>query len=94
MARLKGYLYQTTAGLIDKCPYGRAKETVDHFLFWHVKWTILRQEIIQCAKEKRGNLSFYLGGKAASDGLNEYQTWTPYEPQISFAIATGRLEQK
>jgi hypothetical protein len=70
MARLNGYLYQITAGLIDKCPYGRAKETVEHFLFWHVKWTIpvLRQEIMQCAKEKRGNLSFYLGGKGASDG--------------------------
>ena len=40
---------------------------------------------------RRGNLSFYLGGKAPSDP----ETWTPnmetVRATIKFAIATGRL---
>jgi hypothetical protein len=35
---------------------------------------VQRKEMMrQCVEEKRGNLSFHLGGKAASDG----QKWTP-----------------
>ncbi|KAM5529061.1 reverse transcriptase [Fusarium oxysporum f. sp. phaseoli] len=48
----------------------------------------------QCVEEKRGNLSFHLGNKAASDG----QIWTPnmdvVRASIKFAIVTGRLEQR
>ncbi|EXK77165.1 hypothetical protein FOQG_18119 [Fusarium oxysporum f. sp. raphani 54005] len=32
-----------------------------------------KEMMLQCVEEKRGNLSFHLGGKAASDG----QKWTP-----------------
>ncbi|EMT69793.1 hypothetical protein FOC4_g10000257 [Fusarium odoratissimum] len=50
--------------------------------------------MLQCTEEKRGNLSFHLGGKAVSDG----QKWTPdmdaVRATIRFAIATGRLEQR
>ncbi|SPJ79732.1 uncharacterized protein FTOL_08123 [Fusarium torulosum] len=95
MARLNGYLYQIRAAPSDECPCGRAKETVEHFLFRCVKWTTQRKDMMaQCIEEKRGNLSFHLGGKAASDG----QKWTPnmeaVRATIQFAIATGRLEQR
>jgi hypothetical protein len=94
MARLNGYLYQIRATPTDECPCGRAKETVEHFLFRCVKWTTQRKEMFQCTKEKRGNLSFHLGGKATSDG----QEWTPnmdaVRATIRFAIATGRLEPR
>jgi ribonuclease HI len=94
MARLNGYLYQIRAAPTDECPCRQAKETVEHFLFRCVKWTTQRKEMFQCTKEKRGNLSFHLGGKAASDG----QEWTPnmdaVRATIRFAIATGRLEQR
>ncbi|KAG7000436.1 Retrovirus-related Pol polyprotein from type-1 retrotransposable element R1 [Fusarium oxysporum f. sp. conglutinans] len=94
MARLNGYLYQIRAAPTDECPCRRAKETVEHFLFRCVKWTTQRKEMFQCTNEKRGNLPFHLGGKAASDG----QEWTPnmdaVRATIRFAIATGRLEQR
>jgi hypothetical protein len=93
--RLNGYLYQIRAALTDECPFGQAKETVEHFLFRCVKWTAQRKEMMsQRVEEKHGNLSFHLGGNAASDGQN----WTPnmetVRATIRFAIATGRLEQR
>ena len=43
---------------------------------------------------RRGNLSFYLGGKAPSDP----ETWTPNMDEvratIKFAIATGRVDME
>ncbi|UPK92131.1 hypothetical protein LCI18_003066 [Fusarium solani-melongenae] len=39
MARLNGYLYQIRAAPTDECPCGRAKETVENFLFRR-KWTL------------------------------------------------------
>ncbi|KAM5528203.1 reverse transcriptase [Fusarium oxysporum f. sp. phaseoli] len=94
MARLNGYLYQIRAAPTDECPCGRANETVEHFLFRCVKWTTQRKEMFQSINEKRGNLSFHLGGKAASDG----QEWKPdmdaVRATIRFAIATGRLERR
>ncbi|SCO25613.1 uncharacterized protein FFC1_15621 [Fusarium fujikuroi] len=75
----------------DECPCGRAKETVEHSQFRCVKWTTQRKEIFQSINEKRNNLSFHLGGNAASDG----QEWKPdmdaVRATIRFAIATGRL---
>ena len=94
MARLNGYLYQIRAAPTDECPCGRAKETVEHFLFRCVNWTTYRKEMLQCTDTKRGNISFFLGGKAISDG----QKWTPnmnaVRATIRFAIATGRLDQR
>ena len=94
MARLNGYLYQIRAAPTDECPCGRAKETVEHFLFRCVNWTTHRKEMLQCTDTKRGNISFFLGGKAISDR----QKWTPnmnaVRATIRFAIATGRLDQR
>ncbi|KAL9563893.1 hypothetical protein ACKAV7_011928 [Fusarium commune] len=95
MARLNGYLYQIRAAPSDEYPCGQAKETVEHFLFRCVKWIAQRKEMMsQYIEEKRGNLSFHLGGNAASDG----QKWAPnmeaVRAMIRFAIAIGRLEQR
>ncbi|RKK75488.1 hypothetical protein BFJ71_g17118 [Fusarium oxysporum] len=94
MTRLNGYLYQIKAAPTDECPCRGPKETVEHFLFRCVKWTTQRKEMFQSTNEKHGNLSFHLGGKAASDG----QEWTlnmdAVRATIRFAIATGRLEQR
>ena len=68
MARLNGYLVHVNAADTELCDCGRAKETVEHFLFHCRKWTDYRREMLACTQERRGNLSFYLGGKALSDG--------------------------
>ncbi|KAM5527265.1 reverse transcriptase [Fusarium oxysporum f. sp. phaseoli] len=65
---LNSYLYQIRAAPSDECPCERANETVEHFLFRCVKWTTYRSEMLEYTEEKRGNLSFHLGGKAALDG--------------------------
>ncbi|KAF5973446.1 hypothetical protein FCOIX_8764 [Fusarium coicis] len=95
MARLNGYLYQIRAAQSDQCPRGRGKETVEHLLFRCIKWTTQRKDMmLRCVEEKRGNLSFHLGGKAVSDG----QEWTPnmkaVRATIQFAIATGRRKKE
>jgi hypothetical protein len=47
---------------------------------------------LQCTDTGRGNMSLYLGGKAATDDAQ----WTPnmdtVRATIRFAIATGRLD--
>jgi hypothetical protein len=93
MARLNGYLYQIGAATTHRCPCGQAKETVDHFLFRCRKWTSYRAQMLQCTDTRRGNLSFYLGGKATSDPQN----WAPdieaVRATVGYAIATGRLDE-
>ncbi|KAM6513243.1 hypothetical protein FALCPG4_18928 [Fusarium falciforme] len=93
MARLNGYLYQIGAATTYQCPCGQAKETVDHFLFRCLKWTSYRAQMLQCTDTRRGNLSFYLGGKATSDPQN----WAPdveaVRATVGYAIATGRLDE-
>ncbi|KAJ5559512.1 hypothetical protein N7513_001911 [Penicillium frequentans] len=92
MARLNGYLNQINVAETDQCDCGQARETVEHFLFRCRKWTAHRTEMLQCTQTNRGNISFFLGGKQASDD----QKWTPnleaVRASIRFAIATGRLE--
>jgi ribonuclease HI len=91
MARLNGYLHQIRVASSDQCACGYAKETVEHFLFRCTKWTALRIEMLQYTKTRRGNLSFYLGGKTSLDD----EKWTPdvnaVRATIQYAIATGRL---
>src|SRR5205814_5800625 len=73
MARLNGYLHRIGAAESDQCACGQARETVGHFLFRCTNWTIYRAQILQQTDTRRGSLSFYLGGKVASDP----QHWTP-----------------
>jgi hypothetical protein len=56
------------------------------------KATERRTQMLAQTDTRRGNLSFYLSGKAPSDP----ETWTPnmeaVRATIKFAIATGRLD--
>jgi hypothetical protein len=92
IARLNSYLFLIRAAPSDQCACGEARETVEHFLFRCRRWTTHRTEMLQCTEIHRSNISFYLGGKSASDGKN----WTPdmkaVRATIRFAMATGRLD--
>jgi hypothetical protein len=94
MARLNGYLHRVRAVESDQCECGQARETVKHFLFRCMRWDTLRTPILEQTETRRGNLSFYLGGKAPSDP----DTWSPnmdaVRATIKFAIATGRLDME
>jgi hypothetical protein len=92
MARLNSFLHNIGAVESDMCECGQASETVKHFLFRCTKWTKQREGMLKCPQAKMGNLSFFLGGKAASDD----DKWAPdmraVRATIKFAIATGRLD--
>ena len=49
--------------------------------------------MLQYTDTRRGNLSFYLGGRARSDD----EDWTPdinmVQATVRYAIATGRLDE-
>jgi hypothetical protein len=45
----------------------------------------------QAGQGMMGNLSFFLGGKAASDGLQWAPNLEAVRAIVKFAIATGRL---
>jgi hypothetical protein len=92
MARLNGFLSRIGAVESDLCPYGQARETVEHFLLRCVRWTALREDMLRCTVTRRGSLSFYLGGKVPSDP----KMWSPdmkaARATIKYAMATGRLD--
>ncbi|KAK4068648.1 hypothetical protein Purlil1_13765 [Purpureocillium lilacinum] len=92
MIRLNSYLRRIGAAESGLCDCGQATETVEHFLFRCKNWTAQREILLKCARTKIGNLSFFLGGKAASD----YDKWEPdmqaVRATIRFAMATKRLE--
>ena len=92
MARLNEFLHRIGAARSDQCACGSARETVDHFLFRCIKWTEQRKELLQCTTTQRGNLSFFLGGKAASDKDNWKPNMQAVRATIKFAMATGRLD--
>ena len=91
MSRLNGYLYRIKAVDSDLCVCGQAKETVEHFLFRCTQWNEHRKTMLRHAPTRSGSLSFFLGGKAASDPTS----WKPSLPAVratvQYAIATGRL---
>jgi hypothetical protein len=92
MTRLNSYLSKIGAAESDLCICGQASETVEHFLFRCTRWTRLREGMSQCTETRRGNLSFYLGGKARSDP----ERWKPdmkaVRATITYVLATGRLD--
>jgi hypothetical protein len=91
MSRLNGYLYRIKAAETDLCICGQAKETVEHFLFRCTRWDRYRETMLRQTNSKKGCLSFFLGGKAASDP----SSWKPSLPAVratvQYALATGRL---
>jgi hypothetical protein len=92
MARLNRFLYKIGAEESDMCGYGQASETIEHFLFRCMRWTAQRECIVDYARMKMGNLSFFLGGKAASDSDKWQLDIQAVRATIKFAMATGRLD--
>ncbi|EAQ88476.1 hypothetical protein CHGG_05095 [Chaetomium globosum CBS 148.51] len=92
MARLNGFLSRIGAVESDLCACGQARESVEHFLFRCVRWTALREDMLQCTVARRGSLSFYLGGKAPSDTRHWSPDMKAVRATIKYAMATGRLE--
>ncbi|EAQ84299.1 hypothetical protein CHGG_10703 [Chaetomium globosum CBS 148.51] len=90
--RLNGFLSRIGAVESDLCACGQARESVEHFLFRCVRWTALREDMLQCTVARRGSLSFYLGGKAPSDIRNWSPDMKAVRATIKYAMATGRLE--
>ena len=92
MARLNGYLYCIKATDTDFCQCGTAQETVKHFLFRCPRWDDLRRDLLSQTEDKRGNLSFYLGGKTPQDP----DEWSPnmkaVHATIRFALRSKRLD--
>lgn len=68
MSRFNNSLYRINAAPSRQCACGHEPETVAHFLFQCTRWDAYRTEMYQCSETKRGNSSFFLGGKAPSDG--------------------------
>ncbi|EAQ82922.1 hypothetical protein CHGG_10740 [Chaetomium globosum CBS 148.51] len=92
MARLNGFLSRIGAVESDLCACGQARESVEHFLFRCLRWTALREDMLQCTVARRGSLSFYLGGKAPSDTRHWSPDMKAVRATIKYAMATGRLE--
>jgi ribonuclease HI len=92
MAQLNTYLHRIKACDTDQCECGQAAETVEHFLFRCRRWTAQRAEMLQCTQTGRGNMSLYLGGKAATDDAKWAPDMDAVRATIRFAMATGRLD--
>jgi len=94
MARLNGYLHHIGAVDTDQCACGQAKETVEHFLFNCSQWKAHRGCLSEQTETRRGSLSDYLGGKAASDPQNWKPNIKAVRTTIKYAISTGRLDRE
>jgi hypothetical protein len=93
MARLNGYLYKIKAVETDQCACSQATETVKHFLFRCTQWDEQRRQLYRETVSRRGCLSFFLGGRAASE---QEKGWKPnmsaVRATVRYATATGRLD--
>lgn len=92
MSRLNESLFRIKAVPSDQCVCGQATETVEHFLLRCAQWTTQRTEILQCTDTQSNNVSFYLGGKTASDRPDWKPDMKAVRATIRFAKATGRLD--
>ncbi|KJZ68207.1 hypothetical protein HIM_12402 [Hirsutella minnesotensis 3608] len=89
--RLNSYLRKIGAVESDECSCGRSAETVEHFLFRCRRWTVQREIMLRYARGKMGDLSFFLGGKAASDDDKWQPDTRAVQATVQFALATKRL---
>ncbi|KAJ6437917.1 reverse transcriptase [Purpureocillium lavendulum] len=92
MVRQNSYLRRIGATDSDLCDCGQATETVEHFLFRRKNWMPQLEILLECTRTKIGNLSFFLGGKAASNDDRWELDMQAVRATIRFAIATKRLE--
>jgi ribonuclease HI len=95
MARLNGYLYMIGVAESDLCVCERAKETIKHFLFRCTRWEQQRTTyMLEQSDRQRGNLSFHLGGKSASDKDKWSPNMNAVRATIKYAMATGRFDME
>jgi ribonuclease HI len=94
MARINSYLNKIGAAESDMCECGHAPETMEHFLFRCIRWEIEREAMRQVGQGMMGNLSFFLGGKSASDGPKWAPNLEAVRAAVKFAMATGRLSRE
>jgi hypothetical protein len=93
IARLNGYLHMIGVAESDLCVCERAKETIKHFLFRCTRWEQQRTTyMLEQSDRQRGNLSFHLGGKSASDKDKWSPNMNAVRATIKYAMATGRLD--
>jgi ribonuclease HI len=92
MARINSYLHRIGAADTDMCDCGQVPETMEHFLFRCTKWDTQREGMRQVGQTKMGNLSFFVGGKAASDGPKWAPNLQAVRAAIRFALETKRLD--
>lgn len=91
MIGLNGYLHQIGMAESELCDCGAAKETVQHFLFRCTRWRDQRNILMQQTETRRGDLSFFLGGKAASDPEKWQPNMEAVRATIQYVMATGRF---
>ncbi|KYK58873.1 reverse transcriptase [Drechmeria coniospora] len=92
MTRLNSYLHKIGVVESDACGCGQAAESVEHFLFRCKKWTTQREVMVQYSRTNMGNLSFFLGGKTASDDDKWKLDMQAVSATVRFAMATKRLD--
>jgi hypothetical protein len=92
MARINSYLHRIGAAESDLCSCGQAAETMEHFLFRCSRWDAQREGMRRVGQTKIGNLSFFLGGKAESDGPKWAPDLQAVRAAIKFAMDTKRLD--
>ena len=90
MARVNGYFCQIEAVKSEKCQCGKDRETVEHFLLECPQWEDLRQELLHKRENRKGNLSFFLGGKESTDCHDWAFDMKAVRAATKFAIATKR----
>ena len=92
LARINRYLHKIGAAESDMCDCGQAAETMEQFLFRCTKWDAQREGMRRVGQTMMGNLSFFLGGKAASDGTEWAPNLRAVRAAIRFAMDTKRLD--
>ncbi len=92
MARLNGYLHQIGKAETYECACGQTRETIKHFLFYCAQWETQRRNRMQQRESKRGNLSFFLGGREPTDQDDWKPDMKAVRATIKFALETKRLD--
>ena len=93
MARLNSYLNAIKSTESAECDYCGSKETVKHFLFQCSQWRDQREQILQVANSRWGDLSYFLGGRSSQ---KDDDKWRPnvaaIKATIRYATNTRRLD--
>ncbi|KAM5527229.1 hypothetical protein FOXYSP1_20498 [Fusarium oxysporum f. sp. phaseoli] len=87
MARINSHLNKIGAAESDMCECGCGPETMEHFLFRCTRWEAEREAMRRVGQNMMGNLSFFLGGKSASDGAKWRPNLEAVRATVKFAMA-------